>query len=485
LQGVHLPNQSIIISVRSGQQRSTLRVLPLADAFLQEAVMKTRLYNLWESIQSSLWFVPGLMSFSAICFAFFLLFIDDSFTLPSSSIGKYLYNAGPEGARSLLSTIAGSVITVAGVTFSITVVALTLASSQFGPRLLRNFMKDKANQMVIGTFVSTFIYCLLVLRSVEMYHQASFVPSLSVTMAVVLMVVNAAVLVFFIHHISSSIQADSVITNVYRELVADIERLFTDDENSSQKRSFNHAEVDGYAHELRLKNKKDGYIQALNTKKLMEIAFSNDLLLQIPFRAGQYAMDNDTLVMVRSREKIGKEIVDPIDECFLIGSVRTPEQDPEYAIHQLVEVALRALSPSINDPFTAATCIDRLGSAISLLTTKSFPPKYEFDADNTLRLITNPSNFKGMVDTAFNQIRQYGATSVAVTIRLLEVIEGIAVHATGKEHRDALHRQARMIKRVSRETIPEKYDREDVDKRYERVLKALNITEYAPVDKEG
>lgn len=439
--------------------------------------MKTKLNNLWESVQASLWFVPGLMAFSAVGLSFLFLFIDDSFTIPSGSVGKYLYNAGPEGARSLLSTIAGSVITVAGVTFSITIVALTLASSQFGPRLLRNFMKDKANQLVIGTFISTFIYCLLVLRSVEMYHRGAFVPSLSVTVAVVLMVINAGVLVFFIHHISTSIQADNVITSVYRELVADIERIFIADESDLRKGNFTHAELAGYAHEYILKNREDGYIQAIDHDKLMEIACSNDLLLQVSYRAGKYTMKRDALVTVKSQEKIEEKIADSISGCFLIGSMRTPEHDPEYAIHQLVEVALRALSPGINDPFTAITCVDRLGAAISLLTTKTFPPIYVFDTDNTLRLIRTPVNFKGMVDAAFNQIRQYGSTSVAVTIRLLEVMENIAVHARSREQRDAIHRQAKMIDRVSSESFSEKYDRGDIRERYEKVLKALTITE--------
>ncbi|MBM9606643.1 DUF2254 domain-containing protein [Desulfopila inferna] len=435
--------------------------------------MRTRLFNLWQALRASLWFLPGLMVLSAIILAFLLLYIDGNYSLSANFAGSLLYNAGPEGARSLLSTIAGSVITVTGVTFSITIVALTLASSQFGPRLLRNFMRDTSNQFVLGTFISTFIYCLLVLRSVEAVDGNPFVPSLSVSMAVVLMLANAGVLVFFIHHISISIQADYVITGVSSELTEHINRIFEDDNDQQDAGGFDSSRLDGYGHEFYISSSKDGYLQAIDHSGLVKIAQADDYLFFLHSRAGKYVVKGDVLVTVKSREK-SEEKHGPIVRSFIIGTVRTPEQDPEYAIHQLVEVAIRALSPGINDPFTAISCIDRIGSAICFVSTKKFPSSLITDNEDKLRLVTMPVDFTGMVNAAFDQIRQNGQKNVAVTIRLLEVLGNIGRHLEQQEYKDAILRQAVMIQRVGRESFPEENDRADVQQKYGEVLKSLN-----------
>jgi len=186
----------------------------------------TRLFHFWESIRTSLWFLPSLLVLSAVILAYATIGLDHWLPLHSEWFRRAFSRAGPEGARSVLSTIAGSVITVTGVTFSITIVALTLASSQFGPRLLRNFMKDKGNQFVLGTFIATFIYCLIVLQSIHTDGETDFVPNLSLTIAVLLIIADVFVLIYFIHHISASIQADYVIKDVYVELESTFTVLF-------------------------------------------------------------------------------------------------------------------------------------------------------------------------------------------------------------------------------------------------------------------
>ncbi len=141
----------------------------------------------------------------------------------------WIYTRGPDGARAVLSTIAGSMITVAGVVFSVTIVALSLASNQFGPRLLRNFMRDRGNQIVLGTFVATYLYCLLVMRTVQGMDGSQFVPHLSVTVAILMAVASLGVLIYFIHHVAVSIQAPELIANVAHELHEAIDRLFPEE----------------------------------------------------------------------------------------------------------------------------------------------------------------------------------------------------------------------------------------------------------------
>ena len=163
--------------------------------------MKLRLQSSWESLRTSFWFIPAVMTFVAIVLSFLLVYVDRRIG-PETEVFGFIYSGGPEGARLVLSTIAGSMITVAGVTFSITIVALTLASSQFGPRLLRNFMHDTGNQVTLGTFIATFVYCLLVLRTVHTVEGEDFVPSISVAVAIFLALAGIAVLIYFIHHVS-------------------------------------------------------------------------------------------------------------------------------------------------------------------------------------------------------------------------------------------------------------------------------------------
>jgi len=175
-----------------------------------------------------------------------------------------------------------------------------------------------------------------------------------------------------------------------------------------------------------------------------------------------------------SVEHFNEALAEQIVQSFIIGSQRTPEEDAEFAIHQLVEVALRALSPGINDPFTAITCIDYLGSALCRLTNRAFPSSNRYDDEGKLRVIAKPLTFEGVINAAFDQIRQYGRTSVAVTIRLLETLKTIADHARSFEQKNAILRQADMIIRESQESIREKNDRDDIQERYQALINVLN-----------
>lgn len=188
--------------------------------------MKAYLSNIWENLRTNFWFVPTIMVLLSIVLATGLLTLDRLTQDTVTSELEWVYTGSPEGARALLAAVASSVITVAGTTFSITIAVLTLASSQFGPRLLRNFVRDRSNQIVLGTFIATFIYCLLVLRTIRGLEETQLVPSLSVTGGVVLAVVSIGVLIYFIHHIAESIQADYLIALISRDIDDAIDRLF-------------------------------------------------------------------------------------------------------------------------------------------------------------------------------------------------------------------------------------------------------------------
>ena len=439
--------------------------------------MKTIVINLWESLKTSFWFLPGLIVISSIIISYFTIAVDKSCNANTYQLPEILFTGGAEGARAVLATIAGSMITITGVTFSITIVALTLASSQFGPRLMRNFMKDRGNQVVLGIFNATFIYCLLILRSVDTTETYAFVPNISTSFAVVLALINVGILIYFIHHISSSIQADHIISSVYKELMASIDRLFPEelgyDVNQEKIDAVDQVQQKTCQKSCDLVAKQSGYLQAINNEALMDKITTNDWLIRIHYRPGEFIVEGSPLVTLYYDYEFKDDDTEKILQSFLIGDKRTPEQDIEFSIHQLVEIAARALSPGINDPFTAITCIDRLGSIMGRLCSKKFPSARRCDDQGNLRIMTKPFTFVGITNGAFDQIRQYSQSNAAVTIRLLEIIKIIAPLARNQPQREVLLKQAQMIERVSRQSLPDENDQKDMQERYQDLLEAL------------
>lgn len=434
-----------------------------------------KLSKLWDSLHSSYWFIPTLMAASSIILAFAILTIDRTGGTPN---WWWIYTGGTDGARSLLSSVAGSMVSVVATAFSITIVALQLASSNFGPRLLRNFMQDTGNQIVLGTFIATFIYCLLVLRTIhgEGDGYSFFVPQLSVTVATVLAIASIGVLIYFIHHASTIIQAAHVITQVSGDLDKTIDRLFPEQiGQNSAKKPWQVGEIPANFEEEAspVKATADGYLQAIDDDELMKITRKYNLLVRVTNRPGKFIIKGSDLALVLPGKRVDRELTKLINDAFIVGKERTEYQDAEFPINQLVEIALRAISPAVNDPFTAIRCIDRLSAGLSRIAQRDFPSPYRYDGEHNLRVIVEVATFEGLVNSAFNQIRQYGYTDVAVTIRLLEAIARIAPYTRYNKDRAVLLRHAAMIERGSLEKITEECDRASIIQRYEAAAKVL------------
>ncbi|MCT7958397.1 DUF2254 domain-containing protein [Laspinema palackyanum] len=437
-----------------------------------------KLAKLWDSLNSSFWFVPTLMVLLAIALSFITIWIDHRQEATIIENIDWAYSLGPNGSRAILSAIAGSMVTVATTAFSITIVALQLASSQFGPRLLRTFMQDTGNQIVLGTFISTFVYSLMVLRTINGVEKDEFVPHLAVTIGLGLAIASVGVLIYFIHHSASSIQVDQIIKQVGSDLDVAIDRLFPDriGRNTSkhlEEESLAAIPADFDRVACPIKTIASGYIQTINDKQLMQIATENNLLLRVQQRPGRFVVKGSEIVRVFPEEKVNKKLAVQINEAFVLGSQRTEQQDVEFPIDQLVEIAVRALSPGINDPFTAIRCIDQLSAALCHLAQREIPSPYRYDDHNQLRIIAEPISFADATDAAFNQIRQYGKSSVAVTMRLLEAISAIAPFTHRIPDRTTLQRHADMIERGSQEGIAEELDYENVKERYLAAVKAI------------
>jgi uncharacterized membrane protein len=433
--------------------------------------MKSRLLKYWDRLRSSFWFLPALMAVGAGALAFAMVALDQAVTDEWLQAQPWAYTGGAAGASAVLGTVAGSMITIAGVVFSMTLVALSLASSQFGPRLLRNFMRDTTNQVTLGTFVGTFLYCLLVLRTIRHAEEVAFVPHLSVTLGVVFALASLGVLIYFIHHVSVSIQADEIVARVGTELIEGIEHLFPELPEGGPSEGGLPEAFDREARAVGAAG--DGYIQLIDMDGLLLTAEAEDALLVLTRRPGHYVVRGSPLVMAWPGARVSEELGARVNGAFILGNQRTPGQDLEFLINQLVEIAARALSPGVNDPFTASTCVDRLGSALCRLAGRDMPSPYRRDEQQRLRLVAPSVTFPSIVDAAFTQIRQDARASAAVTLRLLDTIAVIAGAVRRPEDRSSLQHHADLIARGARAGLPEEEDRRTVDARYQAACRAL------------
>ncbi|MGE3819470.1 MAG: DUF2254 domain-containing protein, partial [Isosphaeraceae bacterium] len=392
----------------------------------------------------------------------------------------WTFTRGPEGSRAVLSVIAGSMMTIASVTFSITIVALQLASSQFGPRLLRNFMKDRGNQVAIGTFISTFTYCLLVLRTVNDVEGERFVPHVAVTVGLTLALISLGVLIYFIHHAAESIQAENVIMAVSRDLHQTIQKLYPRslEEKPATPSNADPRKKEGLPDAFEngarpVSAPRSDYLQAIDENVLMELAEKHDVVIAVDQRPGQFFFKGGELARVWPGDRLDDALVDAIRGAFYFGHRRTLTQDVEFAIDQLVEVAVRALSPGVNDPFTAIACVDRLGSALCDLAGREIPSPKRYDETGRLRVAFDASTVPGIVDASFHQIRQAARGDTSVTLRLLETIAAVSRHTRDPVFQEALRRHADAIHRGSQDGLEDPWDRQDADQRHRDVIAIL------------
>jgi len=395
--------------------------------------------------------------------------------LADASLPGWAYSGGADGARAVLSTVAGSMVTVAGVGFSITIVALVLASTQFGPRLLTLFMRDVTSQATLGTFTGTFTFCILVLRTIRGADEGGvgFVPQVAVTVAIGLALVSVAVLIYFFHHVAISIQAPNLVAAVARDLDDAIDRLGSRRGAHEDGPEPAPDDVPTIGSDAVIASSATGYLQIVDDAALLGVASRHDLCVRLLARPGLFLVHDNVVFIARPRERVDERVADQLRSTLIIGDVRTPEDDIEFSVRQLVEVALRGLSPAINDPFTAMAAVDWLGAALSRLARADFPSRYRYDDAGHLRVVADISTFGGIAHTIFSRIRHYGGTSPVLLNRLLEAIAAFGGHITDETDRELVRGEADAVLRVGRELITSDADVRELERRYAAASAAL------------
>jgi uncharacterized membrane protein len=446
--------------------------------------MEAHLRKLWDSLRSSYWFVPALMTIGAV-----LLWAGTSIlertlyaagTLPSA----WLYADDIDSVRTLLLAVAGAIIGLVGVVFSITMIPLTIAAAQFGPRLLRTFLRDTGTQITLGTFVATFIFCMLVLLRLR-GDPAQPLPQVSVTVGLLLALTSFSVLIYFINHVAISIQAPVVVAEVSAELLAAIDRELPHPLNQAAAPAPKRA-VDGvppdFAETARpIVATASGYVQARDDAGLLRLATKHTLVIRLFGQPGDFVVQDTPLAFLWPGAAASGEVDTAINAAFLLGLQRTLVQDVTFGINELVEMAVRALSPAINDPFTAMTCLDWIGTALCRVCSRAFPPPDRYDDQGRLCLMMKVVTFTDLTDAAFNPIREAGRTNMAVTLRLLDTIFVVAQCARTEEQCATLLRHATVVERGSVIGLPEAADRQAVSARYQTVARFLGLSEAGAV----
>jgi uncharacterized membrane protein len=427
-----------------------------------------RFKQFWTNLRSSFWFTPSLLVLASIVFAVVLIKADSAASDRWLARWPRLFGAGPEGARQILSTLAGSMMSVMGITFSMTLVALALASSQYTSRILRSFMRSRVTQVTLGIFAGIFAYCLVVLHTIRGGGgEVKFVPSLALFFAFVLALAGIGVLIFFIHHIASSIQASSIIASIAQETMASVTRLFPEELGHGPDEDEDPEEVrrslDGKIWRT-VPAEVNGYIQNVDTDALLELARIRKTIVRMERGIGDFVVRDTPLASLALEYPPDRETIAALNASYSIGSHRTVEQDPAFGVRQIVDMALKALSPGVNDTSTAIMSVDYLTAILAQLASRKFPASHRYE-DGELRAITIAPTFEDLLAESYDQIRRNAGGNVSIMARTLGALDMLAGLTARPRRRRALREHVEWIAELAERTVASAHDRARIERR--------------------
>jgi uncharacterized membrane protein len=438
--------------------------------------MRFWLRTRWSDVRDSLWFLPAVITTAAVALAVTLLVLERQGPLGAGEPPWWLYQGGAEGARTVLNVITAGLITVTGVVFSVTIVAVQLASSQYTPRVLRNFRSDRGNQVVLGIFIGTFTYAILVLRTVRDAGGGSEadVPRVAVTVAVLLVVVSVGALIYFIDHVASEIHVTAILDRVTQRTMRNVHQRFpeyighADEDPPPDPRRPEHGSVSVCA-------ARAGYVQRVDEDRLFHLAERARLVIGMEPKVGDFLLQGRPLASVWTADgrRLPPDLAKAVQRAFALGPDRTPDQDVEFGIVQISDIAIKALSPSTNDPTTAIRCIDRLAEILADFGTRK-RPEARRTRDGRIGFVASHTTFDRAVKVAYDDIRHFGASIPLIAEHLLETLGDLLQHMP-PARREPLRVQARAVLHTAREAISNPQDRADVERAAERFSERLGV----------
>ncbi len=408
--------------------------------------MTAQIRFFWARLNANYWFYPALFSVLAGLLAFAMIWLDRSGWAGTLNREGWIVPARPQGATNMLTVMAGSMIGVASTVFSITIAAVAYASGTYGPRLLTNFMEDRGNQLSLATFIATFVYALIVLRSVRGEDETAaaggaadampgFVPQLSLLVAYGLMAICVGVLVYFLNHVPSSIRINTVLEGIASRLLAMIRDTYPVEDEFGEARE----QIPGTPVVARA----TGYIQLIDFEGLARLCQKHGTAISLKVRTGDFI--HRDLPLLELAGGGDDDVTKDVCACFTFGPSRTPDQDPQFLIDELVEIGLRALSPGINDPFTAITALHWLGAATAEIGRRDLRKDIGDQAPEECPVIPLPDDFAHYLRRGFGSIRSAVATSPIAAEVMLDTLANAAVAIASPDRRKQLREEGRLL----------------------------------------
>jgi uncharacterized membrane protein len=421
----------------------------------------------WDRITVSFWFAPVVMSLGAILLAWAMYWVDGRIPNETLQDSRFILSGTPGEIRTMLISMASTVLATAGVVFTLLTLPLSTVAAQYGSRLLRIFLGDRTTQLVLGMFVATFVYCLTAALSIPPFDVEPEGPQVTATVGLLLLLGTFASLILLVQHISTMLQAPNIAAVAGAELLnvvlAEITEVtsITAREDESEIHADSLAEKDGYP----VRVSQTGYIQYIDPLYMLTLAQEKDLVIRLLRKPGHLVWRDARVALVWPAARVDEELDRHIRKAFRIGNGRTPTQDVAYAVNQLVEMAVRAMSPAINDPFTAMTCLDHIGEGLALFIQQGEKSPYFYDRDNRLRLVLEPVIFLELLDCAFDMLRHASCDNASVLLHMLDVIDSIAQQVVSAKARQELLRHVSLIQAESKAGAIIDWDRERINQR--------------------
>lgn len=421
--------------------------------------------------ETSYWFVPVIAGVIAVVLARLMLWLD--FVIPDEVLAKgvMIYSGSPSETRSSLVGIAGSILGTAGIVFSLLTLPMSVAASQFGSRLLRVYLRDRTTQFILGAFTGAFVYCLVAALSIPPTSVDANTPQLTMTFAILLTFISFFGLIALIHHMGVSLEAPNVVAAASEELQSVVHSTWSPDTARKvidqlipSERGAEHLSKDGHP----IRATRLGYIQAVDPEIILPLAIKYDLVIHLVSKPGSFVQEGEVVALVYPPKSVTPLIAQNIRDCYLLGNLRTPAQDIEYAVNQLVEIALRAMSAAINDPFTAMTCLDHLGAGLALYVTQR-TTLADF-SDYQSRIILTPITLGELLDSAFNMLRRVSRESPDVLLAIINTLDVIGQACRKEDERAQIVRHIELVKVEGNLSAAGVWDKERMNRRSSKLI---------------
>ncbi len=439
--------------------------------------MRANLLSIYQRLQESFWFIPSLLTIASLAIAYISLSLDRDYP---NAVTRWLYlpEIHLEGGRQIVTVVASSIITVSSLVFSLTFVALTTLSQQLGPRLLIFFMNDRLVQFILGYFIGLFLFSLTVLGAIGAGDSQMFVPQISIYFTAFSALLAFVLMIFFIHHIAQSVQTDKVIFRLGEDLKNAITKINSvDDEHKTDISET--AEITGKkymnsAHSTLVPALRSGYIQFIDYATAEKLVTEHDSVIEFKCRPGHFVIEDVPVGQLYGNKSVEDELIGQLQETVQMSEQPSQSQYAEFEFNALVEIALRALSPATNDPFSAISCINQITDGLAQILRNQTRPSALYDENEKLRVVLHPQSFSHFFDTVFHPLRQNGLSNMQVLLHLCFVLATLANFTQNAEQRSTIETHVKYFQADLAFLQINDEDRANVEEKLTKILDQLD-----------